>query len=470
MNTPRRPFRLESINPNKILGVAFAVTVIVSALLSWPVNAFEIVGQAASTLALERNQGRLVRLPEAADTVFVANPDIADVQVKSPQLIYLFAKEPGETTLFAVNNRQEVLANIDVTVTHNLDELRQAIRDLDETLDISVGMVAGSIILDGVVSSPRAVEDIRRLAAQVAGSDKKVINRVGVTAPSQVNLRVRVVEVARDVEKQLGIDWTTVGKVGEFAFGFGVVDAFAGNALHGAAMSAVRGSWSLDVLIDALENEGLVQVMAEPNLTALSGETASFLAGGEFPMIFPTGEDNVYAIEYKKFGVSLAFTPTLLDGNRINLHVNPEVSSLSTTNSITIDNIKMPALVTRRAETTVELASGQSFAIAGLMQSNVTHDISKFPGLGDIPVLGTLFRSDRFQREESELVIIVTPYVVKPTQTADLATPVDGFAPPNDYQRLTQGGTYRRALQAGTPKTVTRDGTTLIGPVGFQAE
>jgi pilus assembly protein CpaC len=216
-------------------------------------------------------------------------------------------------------------------------------------------------------------------------------------------------------------------------------------------------------------SEGLVKVLAEPNLTALSGESARFLAGGEFPILVPDSNGRV-TVEVKKFGVSLAFTPTLA-GDRINLHVRPEVSQLSNANSVTLNNFEVPSLVTRRAETTVELGSGQSFAIAGLLQNNVTHNINKFPGLGDIPVLGGLFRSDRFQREESELVILVTPYIVQPAAKANLlAAPTDGFAPPDDKQRLLYGGTHRLNSQVGPNRSIAPDGSTLIGPIGFQLD
>jgi len=210
-----------------------------------------------------------------------------------------------------------------------------------------------------------------------------------------------------------------------------------------------------------------VTILAEPNLTALTGETASFLAGGEFPILVPDSTGRV-TIEFKKFGVSLEFTPTVIGETRVNLHVRPEVSQLSNKNSVTLNNFVVPSLIVRRAETTVELGSGQTFAIAGLLQNNVAHDIRKFPFLGDIPVLGALFRSDRFQRDESELVIIVTPYIVRPTSRTRLAAPTDGFVPPHDIERLITGGTHRRNPVVGKPRTMDRSGKTLIGPVGFQ--
>jgi pilus assembly protein CpaC len=240
-----------------------------------------------------------------------------------------------------------------------------------------------------------------------------------------------------------------------------------GSLTQGVSAAFNAKGWDFNAVIDALEAEGLVTILAEPNLTALTGETASFLAGGEFPILVPSADGQV-TIEFKKFGVSLAFTPTVIGETRINLHVRPEVSQLSNQNAVKLDTFEVPSLVTRRAETTVELGSGQSFAIAGLLQNNVTHDIRKFPALGDIPVLGALFRSDRFQRDETELVIIVTPYIVRPASRMRLAAPTDGFVPPHDVERLITGGTHRRNPVAGKPRTVDRSGKTLIGPVGFQ--
>jgi pilus assembly protein CpaC len=223
-------------------------------------------------------------------------------------------------------------------------------------------------------------------------------------------------------------------------------------------------------MIDALDDEGLINVLAEPNLTALTGETASFLAGGEFPILVPQGNNNT-TIEFKKFGVSLAFTPTILNGKRINLHVRPEVSKLSDEGAISLpvgfnEVITVPALVVRRAETTVELASGQSFAIAGLLSNNSAHDIHEFPFLADVPVLGALFKSDRFKRNESELVIIVTPYIVRPSPTR-LAAPNDGFAPPTDLQRIFTNSTWQTNPVKGEPSTVDASGTRLVGQVGY---
>lgn len=447
---------------------ALAGALLLAALGGRPAAAVELIGAGAAGLTLEVNKGRLVRLERPAATVFVANPEIADIQVKSPSLVYLLGRRPGETTLIAVDAAERVLANIEVSVTHNLSRLRNSVRALHPEIDITLASVDGTLVLDGVVPSASVAETVRRLAVSFAGNPEAVINRLGIEAPNQVNLRVRVAEVSREVDKQLGFNWSIMGSIGSIALSFATANPFAA-ALSRATLSGGIGSWDFNAVIDALEEEGLVTILAEPNLTSLSGETASFLAGGEFPILVPDADGRV-TIEFKKFGVSLAFTPTLVGEARVNLHVRPEVSQLSNTNAVTLANFDVPSLVTRRAETTVELGSGQSFAIAGLIQNNVTHDINKIPGLGDVPVLGGLFRSDRFQRGESELVIIVTPYIVRPVSSNKLAAPTDGFVPSHDIERIITGGTHRRNPEKGKPVTVGRDGKALIGPVGFQLD
>jgi pilus assembly protein CpaC len=430
----------------------------------------QVIGAGASRLDVEVSKGRLVRLDAPAHTVFIADPEIADIQVKSPRLVYLLAKKPGETTLFAVDKDERVLANVTVAVSHNLSRLREAISSLLPQFDIRVTSIDGSLLIDGTVDSAASAENVRRIATKMTPGGGELINRLVIDAPNQVNLRVRVAEVSRDVDKQFGFNWNVVGALGGLSIGLATGNPFANNALPAMiGLGASPGSnWDINAVVDALEEEGLVKMLAEPNLTATSGETASFLAGGEFPILVPDSNGRV-TIEFKKFGVSLAFTPTVLAGNRINLHVQPEVSQLSNNNAVTLANFVVPSLTTRRAETTVEVGAGQSFAIAGLLQSNVDHDISKFPGLGDIPILGTLFKSDRFQRDESELVIIVTPYVVKPAN-GKLAAPTDGYEPPHDIERFFPGGTNKKKTVPGEPKTIRQDGDSLIGPVGFQLD
>jgi pilus assembly protein CpaC len=251
--------------------------------------------------------------------------------------------------------------------------------------------------------------------------------------------------VSRTVSKQFGINWEAFDQQSNFLLGLatGNPASMAGNLIPrtpgtDALFARIKkGGADVNVLVDALADEGLITVLAEPSLTAMSGETASFLAGGEFPI--PLAQDNnKVTVEFKQFGISLAFTPTLIGESRINLKVRPEVSQLSSAGAIKISALEIPALTTRRANTTVELGSGQSFAIAGLLQNNGNQGINKFPMLGDLPVLGALFRSTKFQRDETELVIIVTPYLVRATSDR-LALPTDGFVAPDDAQRITKG-------------------------------
>jgi pilus assembly protein CpaC len=323
-----------------------------------------------------------------------------------------------------------------------------------------------------------------------------------VDAPNQINLRVRVAEMSRAVVKQFGINLQNVFNNGSVAFGLvtanpaliGLAGVAAGkvlpltpgdptigfnvqnqSALGGATNNNLfaggrSGNFSTNAVIDALDNHGLVTVLAEPNLTAISGEPASFLAGGEFPIPVPAGQGLV-GIDWKKFGVSLNFVATLASDDRINLHVMPEVSELSNVGAITIDGVSVPALTKRTAETTIELASGQSFAIAGLLQNNVTQNINKFPWLGDIPVLGQLFRSEAFQRNESELVIIVTPYIVHPIATAARAmSPTDGFVPTTDAQLVFHANENQRGPTPTRAAPQRSGGAGLVGPVGFDLE
>ncbi len=422
---------------------------------------------------LEVDKGVLIRLDRPASTVFVANPEIADIQVKSPRLIYLLAKRPGETTLYAVDRSERVLANRRITVKHNLSRLNRALKRLLPDANIKVISVDSSLVLSGSVATATEAEDARRLAESIIQENGQVILKLDVTAPNQVHLRVRIAEVSRAVIKQLGIDWNATFRTGGFLLGLATGNPLisATSFLNKEGVNSVVSSFKsskldLNGLVDALDDEGLITVLAEPNLTALSGKTATFLAGGEFPIVV-AADDNKVTVEFKEFGVSLAFTPTILGRDRISLRVKPEVSQLSTTGSVEISGFSIPSLTTRRADTTVELGSGQSFAIAGLLQNNITHDIDKFPGLAEVPLLGALFRSDKFRRDETELVIIVTPYIVRPVSATRMAAPTDGLVAPTDRDRILHGRMYRPTLQNGPRGPRADDGKGLVGPAGF---
>jgi pilus assembly protein CpaC len=425
-----------------------------------------------TSVTVELSEGLLVRLDEPASSIFIANPAIADVNVKSSRLVYLFGTKPGETSLFALDEEDNVIANIKVVVTHNISRLSESLNRLIPEGGIKASSIDGAIVLSGAVRNATQAEDARRLTARFLGENEEVINQLDVTAPNQINLRVRIAEVSREVINQFGINWETAFTgATDFLFGIATGSPVVPSTLFGTQtvspppvggsfltrnnlgnsvfFRSTAGDFDVNGLIDLLATDGLVTLLAEPNLTALSGETASFLAGGEFPIPVPQRNGNI-TITFKQFGVQLAFTPTLVGDGRISMRVAPEVSQLSSAGAIVINSIQVPALTTRRAETTVELGSGQAFAIAGLMLDNTQQNVDEVPGLADLPILGPLFRSDRFERDESELVIIVTPYIVQPVANEHLLA-----APTDPYMNREQSPADRAlTLSPAQPQTI----------------
>ena len=445
------------------------------------------------TLNVEVGKGQLIHLDQAANTVFVADPDVADVQIKSPTMIYLYGKAAGETTLFAVGEGDQVVMNAEVEVHYDVARVSETIHKLVPRSAVSVSTINDALVLNGTVYSASDADDIRRVAARFVPDPTQLMNKIKVDAPNQIQLRVRVAEVTRSVVKDLGFSWETMLGTGNFVLGLatghsviGAIPAAGGSFFNqfntrtgSPSANSIAGGFNtahqnLDTVIDALDAAGLVTVLAQPNLSAISGEKASFLAGGEFPVPIPTvttGGVPTIAIDFKQFGVSLEFVATIVENNRINIHVQPEVSELSTQGAITVSGFSVPALTTRRAETTVDIASGESFAIAGLIQNNVTQNIDKFPWLGDVPVLGQLFRSENFQRNESEVVIIVTPYIVRPVSSASvLQAPTDGYVPSSDKDLLFEGADQKTQVLKQGAAPVSSSGNGLIGPVGFELE
>lgn len=401
---------------------------------------------ATKAIDVELNEGRLIKLSGDATSVFIANPGIADVAIKSPRLVYIFGKTPGETTLYAVDRNDRMIASLRIMVNHNLSGLNGALRRVIPGSDIKATSIDGAIILTGTVTDSVDAENARRIAARYIGKKEEVLNQIRVMAPNQVNLRVTIAEVERSVTKQFGFNWENLFANGDFALGFAarasdiLFDSETGAWITPAGSDAILadgqiGDFNILGMIEALSQDNLLTILAEPNLSALSGETASFLAGGEFPYVVV--EDEKTIVQFKDFGVSLSFQPTVLSGGRISMRVRPEVSELSDQGSVTFQGFSFPGLRTRRAETTIEVASGQSFAIAGLLLDSSQERLRSFPGLGDIPILGELFQSDRFQRNETELLIIVTPYLV---------TPINGRFPlPTD--KFVKGPPKTRALR-----------------------
>jgi pilus assembly protein CpaC len=470
------------------LTTALFACALVAANFTMPSDAWgaaHVVGPSTSSIGLEIGKGRLIRLDTPATCVFIADPKVADIEVKSPTLVYVIGKAPGETTLFVVDEHDNVLANMNVAVHMDETALRQDLHRLLPNSDVEVSTSNNALVLSGTVNSAADGENAKMIAARFAPDQDHIVNTMQVQSPNQVNLRVRIAEVSRDIVKQFGVNWGAGGAgPGHFAFGMATgrgslapVSGAVGFQPHvteaGGGVDELAGGFvthgiDLNVLIDALDSEGLVTVLAEPNLTAVSGAPASFLAGGEFPIPVPQGL-NVTTIDYKKFGVSLSFVATITDGGRINLVVKPEVSELSAEGAITLNDITVPSLTTRRTETTVDLASGQSFAIAGLIQNNVTQNIQKFPGLGSVPVLGALFRSDKFERNESELVVIVTPYIVRPA-SKKLMAPTDGYVAASDIQQFGAGADYTpQPVQHAAAQQTSQAGR-MIGPIGFDVK
>jgi pilus assembly protein CpaC len=467
------------IQPPPVAAPSPPAPVVTGGAAGRPFGQSQVVPTEAPTLTLEVNKGTALKLPGPAATVFVAAPDIADVQVRSPTMVYVFAKKPGDTVLYAVDAQDRVLLNTIVRVTSPLSRIKGALDGIHPGNGVVFDNQSETIVLSGTVRSAMVAEDARRLALQqVNGKADRVISNIKIDAPTQVQLRVKVAEVKRDALKRVGINWQNINSIALFGTG-AILGGFAVrtiSATGGQASGALAFQTSdngLNTLIDFLATQSQATILAEPNLIAMSGETASFLAGGEIPLIVPQGGTLVgtITVQYKQVGVSLAFTPTII-GDRINLKVAPEVSELSAAGSVSVPLtstavVTIPAIRTRRASTTIELNSGQSFAIAGLLQQSSIQDIVKFPWLGDIPVLGTLFKSDAYQRSETELVIVITPYLVEPT-SGKLRTPLTDRVPPTDADRLVM----QRFNHPTPPRrmAVGRE-TTAVGPTpGFTLE
>jgi len=443
--------------------------------ISEAADAFAVIPTNGAALTVQLNQGTLLRLEQTPKSVVIANSDIADVSIRSPRLMYVFGKKVGETTLYAVDGQEHILFNIKIRVEYNLDRLRETLASLVPAGQIQLESVDTGLLLQGTVATAAEAADAVRLARNFVGKDGDIIDRLQITSPNQINLRVRVAEVDRNVLRQLGFNWSAIGNIGNFTFAavthnYASIFSQIGSASQIpdlARLGANSGNLDINALIDALATEGLIAVLAEPNLTALSGETASFLAGGQFPVPVPqsgTGAAAVITIEFKNFGVSLSFTPTLLPGNRISMRVIPEVSQIDQATAIQFEGFTVPGLKTRKADTTVELASGQSFAIAGLIENDAQVSNSSVPGLGDIPILGDLFKSDKFQRNQSELVIIVTPYIVSPV-SGKLAVPTDAVFQSSSPAPVPPAGA---AQAAPTPGQSQSGG--LAGSAGFGIE
>ncbi len=365
--------------------------------------------------------------------VLVANPAIADVIALSNKQVYVLGKKAGITSISLVGTTKKIIGLVNVEVSHDVDGLTQRLRKFVPNSEIVVTSVNGKVLLTGTVPDTPSVSRAVAIAEQVAPGG--VTNALTVRGSQQVLLEVRFIEATRNSERDVGVSWEIVGNNGKRAAVSGLAGLLTSNTPFGVAVARVlENGTTADVLIQALEKRGVARRLAEPNLVALSGDTASFLAGGEFP-IPVQADNNRITLEYKKFGVGLAFTPTVLGEGLINLKIEPEVSEIDPSSSVRVNAIEVPGLMVRRSQTTLELRDGQSFAMAGLLYTNHFKNQHQLPWIGEVPVLGALFRSAAFQRKETDLVIIVTPRLVKPTRPGQhLATPLDRRLPSNDVE------------------------------------
>jgi pilus assembly protein CpaC len=401
--------------------------------------------QTPQRLSLVVGKSIVINSPAPVKRVSLAAPEIADPVVISPRQIYLTGKAIGTTNLTVWRDQERVGAVFDIDVSPDLSQLKAQLQAILPGENLRVSATHDALTLSGEVSSPDKLS--QALAIAEAVMPKKVINLMQVAGVHQVMLEVRIAEMSRSLTRRLGFNFAVIGSS---AFGLSLLNGLTSlsgvTALSNTASRALNvspaitsvfgfqeGGVNVTGFVDALKENGLIKVLAEPTLVTVSGQEASFLAGGEFPV--PVVQQiNAVSVEYKPFGVGLRFIPTVFSDKKISLRVAPEVSDLDFTNAVTLNGFVIPALNVRRAATVIELGDGQSFAIAGLLNENVRETIAKFPLLGDIPILGALFRSSNFQKRETELVIIVTPHLVKPLDPRKQTLPTDLFIEPNDFE------------------------------------
>lgn len=443
------------------LGTALSAMAIALAGVASPSSAAQPANtyRPSQQVVLSVGEGQMVNLSRAVADVWVSNPGVADVHVSSPRQLNLFGKDAGEATVIATAKDGSVVYASGIRVSQNLSSINDVLRAAMPDADLNVQSVGQIAVITGTVASPDDSAFVERLVRAALNPGIKEgdplrivpVNRTRTATPLQVNVKVRIAEVNRTLLKQIGFNIFSSDKTGGTGFSVnkGNIDlitsqgGFAVQNVTGGSTLGIAGKvLGLDLIgsLDLLESDGVVTTLAEPNLTALSGETANFLAGGEFPIPISQGDDGI-TIEYKPYGVALAFTPIVLSDGRISMRIRPEVSELSNEGSLRLAGFEVPALSTRRAETTVELGSGQSFMLGGLLRNINSNTVDKAPFLGDLPVLGALFRSTAYRRQETELVIIVTPYLVRPVN-GRMVVPTDGYRAPTDAQQMLLGQSF----------------------------
>jgi pilus assembly protein CpaC len=406
----------------------------------------------ARSLALGIGKSLVIDLPRDIKDVLVADPKIANAVVRSAQRAYIIGAAVGQTNIVFFDAAGQQIAAYDIAVTRDLNGIRAAMKQTLPNADIRIEGLGDGVILSGQVSSPVEAQQAGELAARLAGGSEKIVNSIAVRGKDQVMLKVTVAEVQRDIIKQMGVDLSASMTYGTAVVNFNNTNPFTANGRALVTGNSLMGSFgspaSVTATLRAMESAGVVRTLAEPNLTAISGESATFLAGGEFPIpagysCDPTTHVCTTQISFKKFGISLNFTPVVLTEGRISLRVMTEVSEISNDNSITlsqsvtantVNSVTIPSIKTRRAETTLEIPSGGAMAMAGLIQEQTKQAINGMPGLAQLPILGSLFRSRDYVNRNTELMVLVTPYIVRAVAQKDLSRPDDGFADASDPQ------------------------------------
>ncbi|MHC8326689.1 type II and III secretion system protein family protein [Pseudomonas sp. LB1P83] len=403
---------------------------LLTVLLPLLAGAQDIAQGTGGTLDLASGEGRILHFKAPVESVLLAEPNVADLQVVAPGVIYIFGKAVGQTSLIALGAEGRQVAELSVAVSSGTQGVSRPLKALYPNSTAQISAAGNRMVASGVVRDVAEATDLNALLDSESQSPQTARNNTTYSGSAQVNIRVRFAEVSRSELLRYGVSWNALFNNGTFSFGLLTGGGLAADAARGASnvISAglSSGNVNIDAMLEALQNNGILEILAEPNITAMTGQTASFLAGGEVAVPVPVNRDLV-GIEYKPYGVSLLFSPTLLPNGRIALQVRPEVSSLMGSSTVNVNGYLVPSFRVRRADTRVEVGSGQTFAIAGLFQRESTQDLEKVPMLGDIPILGSLFRSKRFQRNETELVILITPYLVQPIPGRNLATPLDAL-------------------------------------------
>lgn len=419
-----------------------------------------------ATIGLDKSM--LVEVPVDLQNVLVSNPDVLDAVVQTSRQVYLLAKAVGEANAFFVGPDGQKVLFLEVSVTRDLTALRDSLTRLLPGSKISVEMMGDTVVLSGSVATPVDANRASELAAKFVKTKDAVVNMLGTDSKEQVLLKVQVAEMQRDALRRIGVDLPGAAiRAGEFTFAkviqnqFPVTSSLVGGAVPAlplpgvSAGSAFQPTWSdgtssVTAMIQALERSGVVKTLAEPTLTAISGETAKFLAGGEFPVPIAQ-EDNKVTVDWKPFGVNVSFKPVVIADGRISLNIMAEVSEISTEGAITLRDISLPGLKVRRAETTLELPSGGTLAMAGLLSDETRQSVEGLPGLKNLPVLGALFRSNDYRKRETELVILVTPYLATHAPKSEMAKPTDGYAPSSELRELFFGHINRVYGHGGDP-------------------